>query len=170
MKFKNSFIIIACSFLLLGACSSEIDRNKFEKMNLAAKAVKSGVESDANYQQFGELLQKLSAEIVIIKGTVTSEKEKELLKEYSDLLQMYQDGFLLWKYKREFSSHDFVPKGQIYVGQDVEPLVVKYRLPTESHIYGPTQQSWKSISEDSIRIIWSNANSQLEKIHTLLTS
>ncbi|HXX58106.1 MAG TPA: hypothetical protein VEI96_08915, partial [Thermodesulfovibrionales bacterium] len=145
-------------------------KNKFEKVNLAARAVQNGVASGADYQQFGELLQKLSAEIMVGKRTVTSEEERELLKEYSDLLQMYQDGFLLWKYKREFSSHDFVPKGRIYVGQDVEPLVGKYRLLTESHIYGPTQQPWKSISEDSIRIIWSNANSQFDKIQKLLTN
>jgi hypothetical protein len=82
-------------------------------------------------------------------------------------LAIYRDGLLLWKYKIDFAPFDFVPKGRIYVGQDVEPIVFKYRFPTDSHMYQPTRQYWKSISEDSIRIIWSNADSQLKIIENM---
>jgi len=61
-----------------------------------------------------------------------------------------------------------VPKGLIYVGHDAEPIVTKYRLQTESHVFGPTQQPWKSISEDSIQVIWYNADQQLKRIGALL--
>jgi hypothetical protein len=74
----------------------------------------------------------------------------------------------LWKYHTEFSSHNFLPEGRIYVGQDIEPVVVKYRLQTETHIFEPTHQTWKSIAEDSIRIIWDNADAQVKRIQTLL--
>ncbi len=46
------------------------------------------------------------------------------------------------------------------MGQDVEPIVFKYRFVTEFHQYQPTKQYWKSIPRDSIQIIWGNADSQ----------
>lgn len=168
MRQKTLVITAVCIVLLCTACSSEIDREKFAKVKNSAQAVEISIAAGVSYQTFGELLQKLSAEIANLKETVKSEEEKELLRDCSDLLTMYLDGFLLWKYKIEFASYRFVPKKRIYVGQDVEPIVVKYRFSTESHIFGPTQQIWRSISEDSIQIIWSNAHSQLEKINTLL--
>jgi hypothetical protein len=93
-----------------------------------------------------------------------------VLKAYSTLLGIYQDGHMLWKYKMEFAPFDFVPKGRIYVSQDIEPIVFKYSFPVESHLYKPTHQYWKSISEDSIQIIWNNADNQFKIIDGTLHS
>lgn len=75
-----------------------------------------------------------------------------------------QDGYILWKYKLEFAPFGIVPEGRIYMSQDVEPIAFKYNFPSESHLYKPTGQYWKSISEDSIRIIWKNAEFQQKLI------
>lgn len=167
MRRGNLFIAGACTVLLCLACSPEIDKNRFQNANRIAESVQSTIANGVNYQQFDRLLQRLSAEIAVLNDTSKSERDREVIKAYSELLRMYQDGFLLWKYHTEFSGHNFVPGARIYVGQDVEPIVTKYRLQTESHIFGPTQQSWKSISEDSIQVIWYNAGQQLKRIHTL---
>ena len=156
-------------FFLAASCSSKpgIDKVKFTQLNRAALAVKTSLASGASYRQLTELVQGLSVEIASVKTRVATKEENELLEAYSDLLAMYRDGLLLWKYKLEFAPFDFVPKGRIYVGQDVEPIVFKYHLPTESHLYQPTRQRWKSLPEDSIQIIWSNADSQLKIIENM---
>jgi hypothetical protein len=168
MRSNGIPVIWLCIVLLCAACSPGIDRNKFKNANRAARDVQRAIEEGAAYESFDELLQRLSAETTILQDKAKSTEEKELAKEYSALLAMYRDGLTLWRYRREFSGHNFVPKGLIYVGQDVEPIVTKYRLETESHVFGPTRQPWKSIPEDSIRIIWYNAGQQLKKIDTLL--
>ena len=168
-KQTKILILLLVIFFLGSSCSSKsgIAKGKFTQLNRAALTVKTSLASGASYRQLTELVQGLSVEIASIKTKVATKEEKELLEAYSDLLAMYRDGLLLWKYKLEFAPFDFVPKGRIYVGQDVEPIVFKYHFPTESHLYQPTRQRWKSLSEDSIQIIWSNADSQLKIIENI---
>ena len=166
---RSKFIIgVLFIVLFLAGCSQEVDKKKFKSIDRAARSVKQSLAAGVNYERFGDLLQELSAQTTALNGKVKRGKEQQLLKEYSELLTIYRDGLTLWKYRTEATHYDFIPRGLIYVGQDVEPIVEKYRIPTESHMYGPTHQSWKSIPGDSIQSIWINANSQLEKIDALL--
>lgn len=157
---------LAVIIVLAAACSSGpgINKSKFEKSYVAAEEVKNSLATGASYKQVADRVKRLSIEITALKDKATTEEEKELLDAYSDLLATYKDGLVLWKYKLDFAFFDSVLKGRIYVGQDVEPIVLKYRFSTESHLYRPTGQYWKSILGDSIRIIWSNADSQLKVI------
>ncbi len=162
-------ILLFMAAFFVSACSPQqgIDKSKFVKVDRAARAARASIAAGASYQQVSELVQGLAAEIAALKDKVTSGEELGLLGAYSDLLSFYRDGLLLWKYKLDFAPFDFVPKGRIYVGQDVEPIVSKYHFPTELQIYQPTRQYWKSISDDSIRIIWNNADSQLKIIENM---
>jgi len=168
MKRNILFVLLSLSIFCFACMSHDFDKKRFENVNRAAHAVKDSVKAGADIQQFENLLQELSAEILALKDKVKSEKEKELLKDYSNLLAIYYDGFTLWKYKNEFTRYGFVPKGLIYVGQDVEPIVERYNLKTESHIFNSTKQLWKSIPESSIQIIWMNADSQMKIIDNIL--
>ncbi len=163
-KRKGFFTILAAIFFLIAACSSGpgINKSKFKKAYVAAHEVKNSLATGASYKQVADRVKQLSVEIKTLKDA--TEEEKELLDAYSDLLATYKDGLVLWKYKLDFAFFDSVLKGRIYVGQDVEPIVLKYRFSTESHLYKPTGQYWKSIPGDSIRIIWSNADSQLKVV------
>ena len=167
MKNKdNIFALLLMIFFITVGCSSETEINfaKFKKIDQAAQELKTSVAEKPSYQHFGELLQNLSAEITAVNKKVLSKKELELLHAYSVLAGVYQDGYVLWKYKLEFAPFGIVPEGRIYVSQDVEPIAFRYNLPKESHLYKPTQQYWKSISEDSIQIIWNNADLQYKII------
>jgi hypothetical protein len=163
---KNILGLLLMIVFISGACSSEpeVDKTKFLKLDQIAQELQTSHASEASYQHFGELLKALSAEIAALKARSLSRKELEQLNAYSVLYGIYQDGYVLWKYKLEFAPFGIVPKGRIYVSQDVEPIAFKYNLSTESHLYGPTQQYWKSISEDSIQIIWNNADLQYKII------
>ena len=163
---KNILGLLLMIVFITVACSSEPEMNiaKFKKIDQAAQEIKTAINEKTSYQHFGGLLQNLSAEIAAVKNKPLSKKEMELLQAYSVLSGVYQDGYILWKYKLEFAPFGIVPEGRIYVSQDVDPIAFKYNLPTESHLYKPTQQYWKSISEDSIQIIWNNADLQYKII------
>lgn len=168
--FSGLFIIWMT--VICAACSSsspELSREKFRGVNGAAQEVRKTLSSGDNYQAFCGALQKLSLEIAALKNNVRTDQEKDLLKDYSDLYAIYHDGYVLWKYKIEFTRYGFVPENLIYVGQDIEPIVVKYRIPLEFHVYGPTQQSWKSIPAESIQMIWTNADSEMQIINSILS-
>ncbi len=162
-------VAAACVAVMCCACSSGIDKKKFDGLERDAQGLQTSISSGVTYEKFGELLRGFSADIKALGDTLKSNREKELLKAYSDLLTMYQDGYLLWRFSREFSKHNLVPEGRIYVGQDVEPVVTKYRLVTETHVFGPTKQAWKSISADSIQVVWYNAGQQRKRIDFLLS-
>ncbi len=158
--------------VMCAACSSsqpELDKRRFNGVISAAQAVRMTLVSGAGYPAFDTALQKLSAEITALKIRALTDQEKELMKAYSDLYSIYQDGHILWKYKIEFTRYGFVPKELIYVGQDIEPIIDKYRIPVESHVYAPTQQSWKSIPDASLQMIWTNADSQTQIINNILS-
>ncbi len=169
IRWVHFVVAAACLAVMSCACAPDIDKKKFDNLNRDAEGLQSSLSSGVTYQRFGELLRGFSADIKALGDTLKSNREKELLKAYSDLLTMYQDGYLLWRFSKEFSRHNLVPEGRIYVGQDVEPVVTKYRLSTETHIFGPTRQSWKSISADSIQIVWYNAGEQRKRIDFLLS-
>jgi hypothetical protein len=169
IKRYRLLLLILMIVFLTSSCSSQqgINKSKFSAVDRAAGAARGSLDSGASYQQVSDLVQRLSSDIAALRGKVTSIEERDLLGAYSDLLSFYQDGLLLWKYKLDFAPFNFVPKGRIYVGQDVEPIVFKYRFPVESQTYKPTGQQWKSISDDSIRIIWSNVDTQLKIIENM---
>ncbi len=153
--------------LLPAACADRLDRSKFSGVDSAAKAVKGAV-AGGDYREFGIRVQALSDEIAVLKNRTSTKRERELLDAYVFLHSIYHDGVLLLKYRNEFARYGFVPPGLIYVGQDIEPIVERYRLKTEAHVYAPTHQRWKSIPEDSLRFVWASADSQLQKIDYLL--
>jgi hypothetical protein len=168
-KYSYLLSVIFIVGLLNGACSSEfgIDKGKFSHLYNSAQGIKALINAGASYQQVEARTQTFSGEIDALKDHATNRRERDLIKAYDDLLAIYKDGLLLWKYKLEFPQFDPRLKGRIYVAQDVEPIVLKYRFETDTHVYKPTGQSWKSIDENSIQKIWENANFQLQAIHNI---
>jgi hypothetical protein len=167
---KSFFVVLSIIFLFNGACSSEpaINKSKFAKLSIAALAVKTSITAGESHSQVADREQQLFIEIMAFKDKVVTKEEKKLLQAYSDLFAIYSDGLELWQCKLDFAFFDSQLKGRIYVCQYVEPIVEKYRLSTESHLYKPTGQYWKSIGGDSIQIIWENADSQLKLIDDLI--
>lgn len=167
MKSRKSFLVLMMIISVIGmACSFEqfepgIDKNKFAKLNAAAIAVKASIDAGESYQQVVDKADVLSGDIAAMKDAAATKREKRLLNAYADLSAIYRDGLVLWKYREHFPHLAPELKGRIYVAQDVEPIVEKYRFPTESNVYKPTGQTWKSIPADSLNIVWKNADDQL---------
>ncbi len=173
LRGKRTSAVLAVAALIVlivsAGCTSRFDRKKFDAVNTAALAVKKAFDGGATYKQVGQLIEAFSREITVLRGGgAMSGREKDLLADYSFLLSIYRDGYLLWRCQRESEKYGFIPKGLIYVWQDVDPLVEKYGIPTESHLYGPTQAPWRSIPGDSLNKVWASADTQLKVIEGLL--
>ncbi len=170
MKYFLALLLI--SSLISTACSISqpekgLDKNKFAKLYAVSHSIKDSIDAGDSYQQVADKIKILSAEIANIKAAVKTNREERLWQAYSDLLTTYSDGLTLWRYREQFPHLDAELKGRIYVAQDVDPIVKKYGFRTEDHVYKPTGQNWKSLSPDSMRTVWKDADDQLIGINNM---
>ena len=159
-------VLLSALILLCSACVPEsgIDKAKFSELNRIARELHTAAASGKPCDVPDALIQQLASGTAELKDKTTSKGERDLLKAYSSLLTTYNDGVLLCTYRTHLSQFKFVPKGRIYVFQELDPVVLKYDLSTEKHIYQPTGLHWRSISEDSIQVIWESAKVQTRNI------
>ena len=170
MRQDRIVIILLSAIMLFGSgCVSEpgIDKRKFSELNRTAQDLKTSIASDKPCDAPDSLLQRLVSGTAALKNKTASKGESDLLQAYSDLLNIYKDGLLLCKFRNHLSHFQFVPSGRIYVPQELDPIVQKYGLPTESHLYEPTGQYWRSIAGDSVKVIWDNAAFQIKNIENM---
>jgi len=66
------------------------------------------------------------------------------------------------------SNFDFFPKGRIYVSQELDPLVERYDLAVEKHLYKHTGQYMRTVDGDSIRVIWESARTQIKNMENMM--
>jgi len=168
---QRSIIIFAVVFLLLAsACVSEpaLDKGKFAELDRASQDLKAALGSGNPCDIPETVLQKLAAGTAALKDNIASKAEADLLAAYVNLVTISRDGLLICRSRTHLSGFEFVPKGRIYVTQDLDPLVEKYGLATESHVFKPTGAHWKSVSLDSIRVIWEKAEIQIKNIEVML--
>ena len=171
MILQRSIIIFAVVFLLLAsACVSEpaLDKGKFAELDRASQDLKAALGSGNPCDIPETVLQKLAAGTAALKDNIASKAEADLLAAYVNLVTISRDGLLICRSRTHLSGFEFVPKGRIYVTQELDPLVEKYDLPIESHVYKPTGAHWKSISPDSIRVIWEKAEVRIKNIEVML--
>ncbi len=171
MKQVRTVILLFLTIMLFNfGCVSEpgIDKGKFAELNRIAEEMKSAVSSGNPCDVPAALEQRLSAGIAAVKDKTASKAERDLVAAYSHLLTTYEDGLLLCHSRTHLTSFQFLPKGRIYVSQELDPLVEKYDLSIEKHLYKPTGQYWKSIPGDSIKVIWESAQAQIKSIETMV--
>jgi hypothetical protein len=168
---QRSVIILASALLLFAlGCTVEpgLDKKKFAELDRASRDLKAALRSGDPCSIPDTVLQRLAAGITELKGKTASKAERDLVSAYANLVAICQDGMLLCRSRTHLSGFEFVPKGRIYVTQELDPLVEKYDLPTERHVYKPTGAHWKSLSGDSIKVIWERAEVQIKNIEVML--
>jgi len=171
MRQDGVVIILLSAIMLFGpGCVSEpgIDKEKFSELNLIAQDLKTAITSGKPCDVPDTLIQRLASETAALKNRTASKGERDLIEAYSHLLTTYKDGLLLCQYQTPLSQFQFVPKGRIYVFQELDPVIQKYGLSTESHLYKPTGVYWRSIDGDSIKVIWESAEFQIKNIENMV--
>ncbi len=169
---QDSLVILLFSAITIftSGCVSEpgIDRGKFVELNQTMQDLKAAISSGNPCDVSDTLQQRLASGLAALKDKTASKGERDLLAAYSQLLTNCKDGLLLCRSRTQLSDFKFVPQGRIYVFQELDPLVEKYGLSTERHLYAPTGQYWRSIDQDSIRVIWESAQIQIKNIENMI--
>ncbi len=163
-------ITVLSAAFFTAACISEptLDKSKFAELNRAAQDVKAAITSGRQCEIPDSVVQRLASQTAALRDKMTTKREMDLLWAYSDLLTMTRDGLLLCRFRTHLSDAAFVAKGRIYVTQDLDPLIERYGLPTETHVYKPTGAHWKSISSDAGMVIWKRAEAEIKNIENRL--
>ena len=147
--------------------TERIDKNIFENLYRSAKAVEGAISVGVNYQKFGELLQNFATEISIMSDRVKTPNEQEVLKYYYDTLVIYEDSFKIWGWRFYMAqypdSYGGLPSDEIVCNEG--SMAEKYNLPTQSHPFysGGKKYAYKTISEDSIQLLWTLACKEAKK-------
>ena len=162
--------LLAALILFVAGCSTEpvLDKGKFTELARAARDLKTALGSGEPCAVPDRVLEELEAELAVLKGRTASKPETDLLAAYANLLAISRDGQLICRSRTHLTRFEFVPRGRIYVTQDLDPIVERYGLPTEQHVYKPTGARWKSISADSILMIWEKAAAKIQNIEVML--
>ena len=161
-------LVFAISLFTCG-CTTEpsLDKGKFAELYGAAQDLKTAISPGKCGEVPDTVLQRLVTGTAAIKDKTASKAERDLLAAYSHLLATYQDGLLLCRSRTHLTDFPFVPKGRVYVTQELDPIVEKYDLATERHLYTPTGKYWRSISADSIAVIWKSAEAEIKNIENM---
>jgi hypothetical protein len=160
---------IAAVTLFSWGCTTEpgLDKGKFAALYGAAQDLKTVIGSGTCGGATDAVVQRLASGTAALKDRTASKAERDLLSAYTHLLATCRDGLLLCQFRTHLSNFQFVPKGRIYVTQELDPIVEKYGLPTERHLYEPTGKYWRSISGDSITVIWERAGAEIKNIENM---
>jgi len=163
-------IVLSAIVLFVSGCESEpgIDKKKFSELSRTVGNLQTAITSGKPCDIPDALLQILASETSVLKDKTASKAESDLVNAYSRLLNTYRDGLLLCQYQSQSPQYQFVPRGRIYVFQELDPLVQKYGLSTESHLYKPTGVYWRSIERGSIKVIWERVEFQIKNIENML--
>jgi hypothetical protein len=163
-------LLLPALLLFFSGCVAEpgMDKTKFAELNRTAEELKSAITSSSPCDLSATLQQRLASGIVAVQGTAASREEHDLIAAYSHLLATYQDGLLLCRSRAQLTNFTFFPKGRIYVSQELDPLVERYDLPLERHLYRLTGQHVKSIDGNSIQVIWASALAQIRNIENMV--
>ena len=168
----RSMVVLAflTALLFISACVSEpeFDKSKFLELNQTAQDIKAVLLSSNPCDLPDSLIQRLSAGIAAVKDKAKSKKEHDLITAYSYLLTTCRDGLLLCHSQSQFANLNLIPKGRIYLSQELDPLVERYDLSTEKHVYRHTGQYMRSVDGNAINVIWDSARTQIKNIENML--
>ena len=152
----HKILTVSIVFLLLFSCSPKVDKQKFDNLYRAAKAIEGAVSVGVSYKKYSELLQNLATEISLGSDKAKTDIEKELLKSFLEVLTTHKECAFVWGKKIEFVGHGW-PKVQIPISL-VRPLITKYDLSTEKIYLGEVVSTDKAMQR-----IWAKAHQDLEK-------
>ncbi len=156
--------------LFASACINEagIDKTKFAELYKTAQEIKTAIQSNNRCGAPDSLAERLASGTAALRDKTVSKPERDLLAAYADLLAIYQDGLLLCRSRGTLSGFQFVPRDRIYVTQELDPIIEKYGLPVERHVYKRTGTYMKSIPGDSIAKIWESAGAEIRNIENMV--
>ena len=167
-----SFVFLA--ILVASGCSKtdQIDQKKFRKIYLTSKAIDASIKTKINFGRFGAKVRHLAKEISIANDLQLNKKEKELLKKYDDLYELYKDSAILWQMKMKQANGEY--RGHINLDQNdsvrsiLSPIIQKYPSLVEDKTSSKYGKPRRSIDADAaMREIWKMARNISEQTNNM---
>ena len=150
----KTLMALCGAVLLLISCSSGIDKAKFADLRKDADAIVKDLDQKADYLTYEEHILSLSSHLLTAEQMMSTPQEKSLAARYRAFLTVCQDALLFWNYRAESSLYPWVPKGRVYVGDDLKPVVLKYAIPMQQHYLQLTDRRWESAPAESLDLIF----------------
>ncbi len=156
--------------VVLAGCITQpgIDKDKFAELLGTARDVRTAISTADPCDVPEALAQRLADGIAAAKGKQPTPAEENVIAAYGNLLATYQDGLLFCRLRPQIAHFEFFPTGRVYVSQELDPLVEKYDLPVERHLYKRTGHYLKSIDGKAINVIWESARTQIKNIENMI--
>lgn len=161
--------LLLIAAILSASCLSEpsLDKAKFSGLDRTARNLRAAPGGDWCSLP-DSVVQQLSADVAALRGKSLSQPDRALLSAYGNLAVMAADLRLLCRSRSQLAAFGIIPRGRIYVNQEIDPVVERYGLATERHRYPATGAYLKSISADAIKMINDRMQDELKKIDVLL--
>ena len=162
------------AILIASGCSKtdQVDQEKFRKIYLSAKAIDASIKTGINFAGFGEKVRNLARETSIASDLQLNKKEKELLKKYDDLYELYRDSAILWQIKMKQASGKY--RGHINLDQNdstrsiLSPIIQKYPFLVEDITSSKYGKPPRYIDADAaMRKIWKMARNISEQSNNI---
>ena len=87
----------------VGSCASPtvppIDAKKFDGLYRAAKTTEAAINMGINHEKFGDAIRAFATELSIATDKAGTDKERELVRLYSETLTAYRDSDEMWRLK-----------------------------------------------------------------------
>jgi hypothetical protein len=153
---------------------NRINKQKFEKLYQAGKSVESAIKVGVNFRKFQEYLQDFSTELSIAKNNIRAEKEKELLKIYSEAANILEDSLKFWNYSIFASSGD-ISLERVKAEEEIKPVLEKLKLPSVDSMYEkegdmiPKKEFKKIWAEGILQGLWGDATKKLGEADKIFT-
>jgi len=174
-----SFMLLCFSLLMVVGCSRPpadtnqgkpvpakpfVDKTKFANAWAAYKGLEAATSVGVTYVQFGPLLQKFAAEVMLVPKANLSDREAAHLRTLSTMVQAYTDSASLWSLKFDDSTHNddyvwIVKRGGQKTFDRALEVASQYNLPIRTNSDGA-----KLLSADSVQILWAFASSKGEAL------
>lgn len=145
---RNVTLLIALGAAALASCVQppEQIRAKFEAVYRSSKAIEGGIRIGISYLRFSESLHTFSTELLVAEERGNSPREKELVRSYRRLLDIYLDSLKVWRHKVEASPNYYGARNA--EGAEVLSIAKKY---------SPNTKEDDPFPGNVIQLIWAKA-------------
>ncbi len=142
-----------------------IDKQKFDAVYRAAKAVKEATGVGVNFPRYSELVQALATEASIARDKASSPGEQALAQRFTMILAAYRDSVTLWQHKINDAGTPFlygqimvalssVGTGEMLEDPEMRRIVDAYKITTQTQSAGAGGGRTITINPVSVQIPW----------------
>jgi hypothetical protein len=168
--------VVVCVAIALAGCqqSRETAQQRYVPLYRAARTLDAALEVGVPYVEYGQLVQRLSTEVLVASDHAMADEEREMVKAYETALTAYKDSLSVWRAKIEApptvdgfhtSRLEGLTEGDFIVTDEIAAILSRYNIGARQ-LY--KDRPWKAVNWSSAtRQIWERAGADAKKASLL---